>query len=95
MNYSGKRRLFEQDTLKRFQLYGQRERMPWMAKPEQLRQFTMLEARRVLKVPRNWVPMFNLVTDGVPSKVLNQTISKQFKRYKMMYKSRYEIKYKF
>ena len=80
MNYSGKRRLFEQDTLKRFQLYGLKERMPWMAKPEKLKLFHMLEAKHVLKVPRNWVPMFNLVTDGVPSKVLHQTISKQFKK---------------
>ena len=51
-----------------------------MAKPEKLKLFHMLEAKHVLKVPRNWVPMFNLVTDGVPSKVLHQTISKQFKK---------------
>ena len=69
MMFTSKRRQFEQTTLGRFQLYGQRERMPWMAKPEKLRLWQQLEAKRVLKVPSNWVPMFNLVTDGVPSKV--------------------------
>jgi hypothetical protein len=31
MFFSLKRRQFEQDTLKRFEEYGKRERMPWMA----------------------------------------------------------------
>ena len=69
MHFSGKRRQFEQTTLNRFQLYGIRERMPWMAKPENLKLWQLLEAKRVLKVPSNWVPMFNIVTDGVPRKV--------------------------
>ena len=68
MAFTKYRRSFEYNTLLRFEGYGARERMPWMCDPVALHQLVEVERRRVLKVPIDWVPMFD-ISDGIPGKV--------------------------
>ena len=68
MSFTKARRVLETQTLKRFEGYAERERMPWMCNPRSLKSLELLEQKRVLKVPVSWVPVFEL-SEGSPGKV--------------------------